>query len=33
MMIENEVVDDYISHKIDSRQGRGRGENGVKTNI
>ncbi len=33
MIIENEVADDYIPHKIDNRQERGRGENGVETNI
>ena len=33
MVAENEVADDYIPHKIDSRQGRGRGENNVETNI
>ena len=33
MVAENEVADDYIPHKIDSRQGRGRDENGVETSI
>ncbi len=32
-MAENEVADDYIFYKINSRQGRERGENGVKINI
>ena len=33
MIAENEVADDYIPYKINNRQGRGRGENGVKTSI
>ncbi len=33
IITENEIADDYILHKIDNRQGKGRGENGVKTSV
>ncbi len=33
IIIENEIVDDYISYKIDNKQRRGRDENDIKTNI
>ena len=33
IITENEIADDYIPHKIDNRQRRGRGENGVEMSV